>query len=202
MRLAILAIVLLAGCPPKVVYQENQYILRTMSFGLAKGERAEAIHPAVLEYVFASADGPLRVYYDALARSPEPVAELVAIEADARAIAGGATLTGEHYARARARRMSEAFNRAFSSARGVRGYAALTCCQRVDPHTGAFGGSQNLMWLAHRGARVIHVMGGPTDPDYTWNLQYVPNAFEPDKPLDYKTVERLAVPVHRTGASR
>ena len=198
MRLALLASVLLAGCPPKVVDQENQYSLRTMPFGLAKGDRAQAIHPAVLEYVFANPDGPLRVYYDALVRSPDRVEELVAVEAEARAIAGAAKLTGEHYARARARHMAGAFNRAFSSARGVRGYAALTCCQRVDPHTGAFGGPQNMMWLAHRGARVIHVMGGATDPDYTWDLQYVPNAFEPDKPLEYKTVERLAVPVHRT----
>jgi hypothetical protein len=202
MRLAVLALLLLAGCPPKMVYQEDQYILRTMTFGLAKGERAHAIHPAVLEYVFASPDGPLRVYYDALARSQEPVAELVAVEADARAIAGGAKLTGEHYARARARRMGDAFNRALGTTRGARGYAALTCCQRVDPHTGAFGGPQNMMWHAHRGARVLHVMGGPTDPDYTWDLQYVPNAFDPAKPLDYKTVERLAVPVHRTGEAR
>ena len=202
MRLPVIAcVVLAAGCPPKTVYEEDRYFLRTMTFWMAKGDLAEAIHPAVLEYVFASPQGPLRVYFDAIVRSPEPVAELLAIEADARAIAGGAKLTGEHYARARARRMCNAFNRALGTTGRGRGYASLTCCQRVDAHTGAFGGPQYTLWIAHRGARVIHVTVA-NDLDYTWDLQYVPNAFEPDKPLDYKTVERLALPLHRTGESR
>jgi len=51
--------------------------------------------------------------------------------------------------------------------------------------------------MVHEGGRVMHAIGGPTEPDYTWDLQYVPNAFAPDQPLDYETVERLVRPVHR-----
>jgi len=54
-----------------------------------------------------------------------------------------------------------------------------------------------LTLMVHEGGRVMHAIGGPTEPDYTWDLQYVPNAFAPDQPLDYETVERLVRPVHR-----
>jgi len=202
-RLAFMMVVipLLAACP---IYQQDGYLLETRR--LVGGEAA-TLHPAVLEYVFATPTGPMRAYYDAALRARDSAvkdrslvgaitraADLASLETDARALAGTRPPTGEHYARARAHRMSSAANQAFSTKQGV----TLSCCQSVDRKTGKLLAAR--LWLAlqiHERARAVHVVGNRFEPDYTWDLQYVPNAFAPDQPLAYETVVLRAVPIHR-----
>jgi hypothetical protein len=186
----------LAGCIPRRVYDEDHYILMTVQATAATGEVGRALHPAVIEYLFATPTGPLRPYFEALLRVAGPIDDLVSLERDARALAGSSRPTAEHYARARARRMARAFNKAFAT-RGT-GAAALVCCYLVDRRSGQLlDGELAIMLMIHRGARTVYVISGATEPDYAWDLEFVPNAFDPDQPLDYATVARLAVPLHR-----
>ncbi len=173
----------------------------TVVVGFASGELATSLHPAVLEYVFATRTGPFRGYFEALLSSGSPAATSVT---DAIKISGHSNPTAEHYARASARRMIGAVNKAIGAVKlprgeneGEKGYASLTFTKRVDRKTGKLVDADlELILVVHEGARVLHVISGPNDPDYTWDLQYVPNAFDPDQPLDYETVVRRATPLH------
>lgn len=178
--------------------------ISSLANGFATGKLAGALHPAVLEYLFATPTGPFRAYFDALLRAGPSKAD-----GDARELSSSSPPTGEHYARASARRMSEAANKAFVGAKlpknvdGHRGYACLKFTKRVDRKTGTLVDAElELVVMIHEGARVLHVISGPNDFDYTWDLQYVANAFDPTKPLDYETVVRLAVPLHGDEALR
>ncbi len=192
-RLYLLAVLVLAACPPKTTYDADHYRVASMPRG-PRVPGGSVVHPAVIEYVFATSTGPLRAYHDLAMRTT--ATDIAAVAADARVLAGGRPPTGEHYARARARRIAEGFNRALA-AHGVQGRLNLQCCQRVDRRTGTLlGDPLSVVVVADARAKVIQLISTGVDPDYTWDLQYVPDAFDPSRPLDYATVARLAIPLH------
>jgi hypothetical protein len=188
------AIALHAACVPRTTYNDDGYTVVSVPLGprVPGGSR---VHPAVIEYVFATSTSPLRAYHDAALRAPG--ADISVLAADARALATGVPPTGEHYARVRARRIAPAINRALA-ANGMKGRAQLSCCARVDRRTGTLiDDKQGMIIVADAQAQVIQLLPYGSDPNYTWDLQYVPNAFDPERPLDYETVARNAIAMHR-----
>jgi hypothetical protein len=187
----------------------------------AKAGELGAIHPAVLEYVLASPEGPLAAYYDfvlALPDRPLPVtADLERLAGAARAL-GGDQPTGEHYARALARMLAPHINRALSTPGGepvqegpqsafrvFEGTAGLWWGVPVDLEAGTllrdyerplYEYALRTVVYRHASVSLVAIRSSGTAREYVWDVSEVPGAFDPSAELDHERVAATIARLH------
>ncbi len=182
------------ACASETRSRPVKYRVATYELG-GQVAHARGLHPAVIEYLYAAPEGPFRSYYDAaLSVDSGFVADdLKRWADDARAIAAGAPVTGEHYARAVGRHWAAKIAKSIKTG----GATVVVCCRRVDPISGTVMNEAVArgMFVSFK-AQVVGFGSTSYSVALTWNLQYVPNAFAPDQPLDFETVARTIEPLH------
>ncbi len=197
----VLAVVLLSACP-KIFLDDKMFVMWSDPTENQAGE-AVRVHPAVIEFLFATTDSPWGKYYAAAARQDKPPAELRRLDEDARAIAGSVAPAAADYARARARRLAPVFNRAFMAGKGDQwaGYVTVRSRTFTNKNTRrATGGWETWFVSVHRSAQVLKLVRKGKPLVYlAWDLQFVPGAFDLDADLDYATVARAIRPLHGSG---
>ena len=152
-------IVALTGCTiaskSRVVYREQATNFQVRHNEGILGKRGEPgeIHPAVLEYVLSTAEGPLVAYYDLLLELPQaPVraaTDLRQFAPTAAQLAGNRSPAGKDYARAVARHVLPQLNVALKHGPQKSGKPIDGSLLSTNPSPsfgGTFEGTAGLWW--------------------------------------------------------
>jgi hypothetical protein len=192
----------LAGCGIVTPFHESRVSGYVLTASAGVGGEAGGVHTAVLEYVFSSPDAPFVDYYAiALARGLAR-GDTNWLGPATTELAAGGKPTPAHYARARARQLAPHINVGLRDNRLARGSVTLSCCRTVDRDAGVLLATAERVsaeLFVNRSLAVVRLnwRDGRQETELTWDLSRLPEAFDPAATLDYETVMRRAVPLHR-----
>jgi hypothetical protein len=196
------ALILLSGCQAitRMVHAEPDMTVQID--GAIGGEPGE-LHPAVIEFMFVSPQGPFLDYYRAALAADDPPVHLERLEEIAAALAGSGPPSERHYAAARARTLAIHINEGLVQGGITPGSVTLQCCATADPDSNRLHpGLVFARIVVNEPLSVVRMdwEDARTKVELTWDLRRVPGAFDPSAELHFEQVAASAAPLHRAVA--